>query len=89
MPTARALTSAMLVGVAVGLVAGIASTLFLAVSPRPDVAIAVVLGVPTVVGLALVVFAGRRWMVAAGAFLLALAPAWFGALVAIEAVVGG
>lgn len=88
LPTARALTSAMLVGVAVGLVAGLASV-FLAVTVRPDVAVAVVLGIPSLVGLVLVVFAGRRWMVAAGVFFLAVAPAWFGALVAIEVVVGG
>lgn len=79
----------MVVGAAVGLVAGIAWSAFLSVTVRTDVAIASVLGIPTVLGLALVLFAGRRSVTAAGVFLLAVAPAWFGVLVAIEVVTGG
>ena len=45
------LTSATLVGTAVGLVAGIASTLLVTATIRPDVVIALVVGVPSAIGL--------------------------------------
>ena len=41
----------MLVGTAVGLVAGIASTLLVTATIRPDVVIALVVGVPSTIGL--------------------------------------
>jgi Putative holin len=89
LPRAWLLTSAMLVGVAAGLVAGIASTLLVAARVRPDAVIALVVGVPIVVGMLLVLFSGRRWITVLGAFVLSLAPGWFGVLVAIQAVSGG
>jgi hypothetical protein len=79
----------MLVGVAAGLVAGIASTLLVTARVRPDAVIALVVGVPIVVGMLLVLFSGRRWITVLGAFVLSLAPGWFGVLVAIQAVSGG
>ena len=82
------LTSALLVGVAVGMLAGIASMLVVTAHPRPDVVIALVVGAPTALGLSLILFSGRRWVTALGAFTVALAPGWFGALVAIQAVHG-
>lgn len=78
----------MLVGTAVGILIGIGTTLVATVPVRPDVAIAVVLGVPSVAGLMLVFVSSRRWVTAVGAFLLALALGWFGALAAIQAVSG-
>jgi len=78
----------MLVGTAAGMVAGIASTLLVSAPIRPDLVVALVVGIPSVVGLLLVVFSGRRWITALGAFILALAPGWFGVLVAIQAVRG-
>jgi Putative holin len=89
LPRAWLLTSAMLVGVAAGLVAGIASTLLVTARVRPDAVIALVVGVPIVVGMLLVLFSGRRWITVLGAFVLSLAPGWFGVLVAIQAVSGG
>jgi hypothetical protein len=88
LPRAWLLTSAMLVGVAAGMVAGIASTLLVTVSVRPDAVIALVVGVPIVVGMLLVLFSGRRWITVLGAFVLSLAPGWFGVLVAIQVVSG-
>jgi hypothetical protein len=88
LPRAWLLTSAMLVGVAVGLVAGIASTLLVTARVRPDAVIALVVGVPIAVGTLLVLFSGRRWVAVLGAFVLSLAPGWFGVLVAIQAVSG-
>ena len=78
----------MLVGVAAGMVAGIASTLLVTARVRPDAVIALVVGVPIVVGMLLVLFSGRRWITVLGAFVLSLAPGWFGVLVAIQVVSG-
>jgi hypothetical protein len=78
----------MLVGVAVGMIAGIASTLVVTATIRPDVVVAIVVGVPIAVGMLIVLFSGRRWITTMGAFVLALAPGWFGSLVAIQVVSG-
>lgn len=84
LPRARLLTSAMLVGAAVGLVAGVAAPLLVDARIRPDVVIALVVGVPSSIGMLLILLSGRRWVTALGAFVLAIAPGWFGALVAIQ-----
>ena len=78
----------MLIGVAVGLMAGIASNLLVTATVRADVVVAVVVGVPSTVGLLLVLLSGRRWATTAGVFVLSLAPGWFCALVAVAAVSG-
>ncbi|MDF3337664.1 putative holin [Mycolicibacterium septicum] len=84
LPRAWLLTSAMLVGVAVGLLAGIATTLLVTVTVRPDVVIALVLGVPGALGIVTVLVSGRRWATALGAAVLAIAPGWFAALAIIQ-----
>jgi hypothetical protein len=78
----------MLVGVAVGLIAGIAAILLVKATIRPDVVIALVIGVPSAIGMLLILFSGRRWVTALGAFILAIAPGWFGALVVIQVAHG-
>lgn len=78
----------MLVGSAAGVIAAMAATLLITAPVRPDVAIALVLGVPSVLGLGLVLFSGRRWVTALGAFLLSVGPGWFGVLVLIEVAHG-
>ena len=88
LPRAWLLTGAMLVGTAVGLVAGIASMLLVKATIRADVVVALVVGIPSAVGLLLILFSGRRWMTTLGAFILAMAPGWFGVLVAMQAVSG-
>jgi Putative holin len=88
LPRAWLLTSALLVGTAVGLIVGIASTLLVDAALRPDLVIALVVGVPGALGVLTILFSGRRWVTAVGAFLLAIAPGWFGVLVAIQAVHG-
>jgi hypothetical protein len=88
LPRAWLLTSALLVGTAVGLILGIAATLVVDVTIRPDVVVALVVGVPSTLGMLLILFSGRRWVTTAGAFILAIAPGWFGVLVAIQAVHG-
>ncbi len=79
----------MLVGSAIGVVLAVTTTLLVSTTIRPDVAIALVLGVPTVLGLALIVTASRRWVTALGAFAVSVAPGWFAALVLIQVVHGG
>ena len=88
LPRAWLLTSAMLVGTAVGLIAAIASTLLVTATIRPDVVVAVVVGLPSAIGMLMILLSGRRWVTTLGAFILAIAPGWFGALVAIQVVHG-
>jgi Putative holin len=78
----------MLVGTAVGLIAGVSSILLVHATIRPDVVIALVIGVPSAVGMLLILFSGRRWVTTLGAFILAIAPGWFGLLVVIQVVHG-
>ena len=78
----------MLVGAAVGLIVGIAATLLIHAPVRPDVVIALVVGVPSAIGMLLILFSGRRWVTALGAFILAIAPGWFGVLAVIQVVHG-
>jgi Putative holin len=82
------LTGAMLVGAAVGLIAGIAAILLVKATIRPDVVVALVIGVPSAIGMLLILFSGRRWVTALGAFILAIAPGWFGVLVVIQVAHG-
>lgn len=79
----------MLVGTAVGLIAGIASSLLVTATVRPDIVIALVVGIPGALGMLLILFSGTRWITALGAFIVSVAPGWFGVLVAIQAVSGG
>lgn len=89
LPRPWLLAGAMLIGCAVGLLAGVALTVLVHARVRPDVVIALVLGVPAVTGLLTVLFSGRRWVTALGAFILSLGPGWFGVLVALRVVCGG
>lgn len=78
----------MLIGAAVGVLTGLGLTLLVRAPLRPDAAIALVLGAPSIAGLVLVFVSSRRWMTALGAALLAMAVGWFGALAAIQVVSG-
>ena len=89
LPRAWLLASAMLIGSAVGLLAGVASIVLFHGRVRPDVAIALVVGIPSVIGVLVVLLSGRRWVTMLGAFILALAPGWFGILVALRVMSGG
>ena len=82
------LTSALLVGSAVGLITAVASTLFVDATIRPDVAIVLVVGIPSAIGMLTILLSGRRWVTTLGAFILAIAPGWFAALVMIQVVHG-
>lgn len=88
LPRAWLLTSALLVGSAVGLITAVASTLLVDATIRPDVAIVLVVGIPSAIGMLTILLSGRRWVTTLGAFILAIAPGWFGALVMIQVVHG-
>jgi putative holin len=74
----------MLVGVAAGVLAGTAATMLVSARIRPDLVIALVVGVPSAIGLLTILFSRRRWLTALGVSILALAPGWFGVLALIE-----
>ena len=87
-PRAWMLASAMLVGTAAGLLGGIAAIKLVDATIRPDLVVALVVGVPSVFGMVLILASHRRWMTALGAFVLAIAPAWFAALATVQVVHG-
>lgn len=70
------------------MIAAIAARLLIHIYIRPDVAIALVVGIPCVAGLVLILLSTRRWMTTLGAFLSAVGPGWFGVLVATQVVQG-
>jgi hypothetical protein len=78
----------MLVGVAVGQIAGVAATLLVTATIRPDLVIALVVGVPSAIGMLTILLSGRRWMTTFGAFILAVAPGWLSVLVVVQVVNG-
>jgi hypothetical protein len=88
LPRAWLLTSAMMVGTGAGLAVGVAMTMLVTARLRSDAVVGLVVGVPSVAGLILILTSKSRWFTALGVFLLAMAPAWFGALVAIEGASG-
>jgi hypothetical protein len=88
LPRSRLLTSALLIGTAVGLLLGIGLALLVSAKIRPDVVIALVVGVPSAIGMLTILLSRRRWVTAVGAFVIAIAPGWFGVLVAIQSVNG-
>ena len=88
LPRAQLLTSALLVGTAVGLIIGIAAPLLVNTPVRPDVVVALVVGIPSSIGMLMILLSGRRWVTTVGAFVLAIAPGWFGVLVAIQVSTG-
>ena len=89
LPRTWLLTSAMLLGVAVGVLGAAAAMTVDHARMRPDLAIALVVGFPSAVGLLVILLARHRWLTALGVFILALAPGWFGVLALIEVTTRG
>ena len=78
----------MLVGSAVGFVLGVAATLLIRGGYPTRRRHGGRLRLPTVLGIALIVSSGSRWVTALGAFTLAIAPGWFAVLVLNQVVYG-
>lgn len=89
LPRAWLLASAMLAGGAVGQLLAVACSLLIRARIRPDIGIALAVGVPAVVGLSVILFSGRRWVTMLGAAVLAVGPGWLGMLVALQVVSHG
>ena len=79
----------MLVGLAAGVLGATAALTVEHARMRPDIAIALVVGFPTVVGLLVILLSRRRWLTMLGLFVMAVAPGWFGVLAVIEVVTRG
>jgi hypothetical protein len=78
----------LLLGCVVGQIAAIVAKLMVDTTIRPDLVVALVVGVPGVIGLGLVLFSGRRWVTTLGAFTLAMAPGWLSVLLLIQVASG-
>jgi hypothetical protein len=48
--------------------------------------VALVIGIPSILGLLIVLCSGQRWVTALGAFVLAMAPGWLSVLLLIQVV---
>lgn len=89
LPRASVLAGMMIVGVAVGMIAATAATVEVTATVRPDIAIALAVGIPSVIGLLTILLSGKRWVTALGALVLAMGPGCFGALAAIQVASSG
>ena len=89
LPRASVLAGMMIVGVAVGMIAATAATVGVTATVRPDIAIALAVGIPSVIGLLTILLSGKRWVTALGALVLAMGPGCFGALAAIQVASSG
>lgn len=86
LPRGWLLTSALLLGVVAGQIAAVIAKLAIDTTIRPDVVVALVVGVPSVLGLLLIVCSGRRWVTTTGAFILAMGPGWLSVLLLLQVV---
>ena len=82
------LTSALLLGCVAGQISAVVAKLIVNATIRPDIVVAAVIGVPSVIGMLLVMASGRRWVTAMGAFVLAVAPGWLSVLLLLQVVSG-
>ena len=89
LPRAWLLTSALLIGCATGQVAALLATVAVTAKVRPDLVVGLVVGVPSAIGMLLILLSRRSWATALGAFILAIAPGWLGVLLVIQVASGG
>ncbi len=78
----------MLLGCVAGQIAAVATKLVVDATLRPDLVVALVVGIPSVLGVLTVLVSGRRWVTTLGAFILAMAPGWLSVLLLIQVVSG-
>ncbi|MDZ4264555.1 MAG: putative holin [Mycobacterium sp.] len=89
LPRASVLAGVMIVGVALGMMAALVAAVEVTATIRPDLVIALAIGVPSVIGMLTILLAGRRWVTAVGAMVLAMGPGLFATLAAIQVASGG
>jgi len=53
---------------------------------RPDLVVALVIGIPSVIGILAILVSGRRWVTTVGAFILAIGPGWLSVLLLLQVV---
>jgi hypothetical protein len=78
----------LLLGCVAGQISAIVAKLMIDATIRPDLVVALVVGIPSLIGIALVALSGRRWVTTLGAFVLAMAPGWLSVLLLIQVVSG-
>jgi hypothetical protein len=78
----------LLLGCVAGQIAALVAKLLVDATVRPDLVVALVIGVPSVLGLLTILASGRRWVTTFGAFVLAMAPGWLSVLLLIQVVSG-
>ena len=78
----------MLLGCVAGQISALAAKLSVDATIRPDLVVALVIGVPSVIGMLLILLSGRRWVTTAGAFVLAMGPGWLSVLLLLQVVAG-
>lgn len=86
LPRAWQLTGALLLGVVAGQIAAVVAKLTVHTTIRPDLVVALVVGIPGVIGMLMIIASGRRWVTALGAFILAMAPGWLSVLLLMQVV---
>jgi hypothetical protein len=86
LPRAWLLTSALLLGCVAGQISAVTAKLLVDATIRPDLVVALVIGIPSVVGILLVLSSARRWVTTLGAFVLAMAPGWLSVLLLLQVV---
>lgn len=88
LPRAWLLTSVLLLGCVAGQISAVVAKLMVDATVRPDIVVALVIGVPSAIGLLLILCSGRRWVTTVGAFILAMGPGWLSVLLLLQAVSG-
>ena len=80
------LTSALILGCVAGQLSAVVAKLFVDATIRPDVVVALVIGIPSVIGILTVLASARRWVTTLGAFVLAMGPGWLSVLLVLQVV---
>lgn len=78
----------LLLGCVAGQISAVVAKLMVDATVRPDIVVALVIGVPSAIGLLLILCSGRRWVTTVGAFILAMGPGWLSVLLLLQAVSG-
>lgn len=88
LPRAQVTASAIVLGIAAGLCAGMAGSFIPHDPVRPDLVIGLIVAIPSLLGVLILIVSTRKWMTTLAAFVLAIAPGWFGILALIQVVRG-